>query len=168
MNNKNMGNLPCRFKKESEIKAHILSTSMNLSLKPENVFPFFADTSNLERITPPELCFSILTPQPIAVNEGTIINYRLCLFGIPFKWRTRITLWEPPHRFIDEQISGPYTLWIHNHRFLEGNETTTIIDEVQYRLPWWPFGEVAYPFIYLSLRRIFSYRQRMIRQMLVD
>lgn len=149
------------------MKTHTLNISVCLPLKRDDVFPFFADASNLERITPPELCFSILTSQPIIISEGTIINYQLRLFGIPFKWRTRITVWKPPHQFIDEQIRGPYNLWIHTHRFLESNESTTITDTVQYRLPWWPFGEIAYPFIYLSLRRIFSYRQKMIWRVLV-
>ncbi|KHE92150.1 MAG: SRPBCC family protein [Candidatus Scalindua rubra] len=167
INSENMDNLPSHCKKVSGNKTHTLSTSMCLPLKRDDVFPFFADASNLETITPPELCFSILSPQPITINEGTIINYQLRLFGIPFKWRTRITLWEPPHRFIDEQISGPYRLWIHTHRFLEENESTTITDEVQYWLPWWPFGEVSYPFVYLLLKRIFSYRQKKIWQILV-
>jgi ligand-binding SRPBCC domain-containing protein len=108
------------------------------------------------------LCFHILTPQPIEVTEGTEIDYRLRLYGVPLNWRSRITNWSPPHRFVDEQIQGPYRLWVHIHRFHEQNGSTTIGDEVWYQLPIWPLGEVFHPLISGQLHRIFRFRKQAI------
>jgi len=141
---------------------HGLKTSMTLPLGIDETFAFFADAFNLALITPPELCFHILTPQPIEITEGTEIDYRLRLYGMPLAWRSRITNWSPPHRFVDEQIQGPYRLWVHIHRFYEQNGTTTIQDEVWYQLPLWPLGEVVYPFVSGQLRRIFRFRKQAI------
>ena len=141
---------------------HHLKSSITLPLGLEEAFAFFADASNLEKITPPELCFQILTPQPIEITEGTEIDYRLRLYGVPLKWRSRITSWSPPHRFVDEQIEGPYRLWVHIHRFREQNGSTTIMDEVRYQLPFWPVGEVVYPLVSGQIRRIFRFRKQAI------
>jgi ligand-binding SRPBCC domain-containing protein len=143
-------------------KTHRLKTSVTIPLDIDETFRFFADASNLEKITPPELCFQILTPQPTELTEGTEIEYRLRLYGVPLNWRSRITNWSPPHRFVDEQIQGPYRLWVHIHRFHEQNGSTTIMDEVWYQLPLWPFGEVVYPLVAGQLHRIFRFRKKTI------
>jgi len=135
---------------------------MTLPFGLRETFAFFADASNLEKITPPELSFHILTPQPIDIIEGSEIDYRLRLYGLPLSWRARITNWNPPHRFVDEQIQGPYRLWVHLHRFYQQNGSTKVVDEVRYQLPLWPLGEVVYPLVAAQLRRIFRFRKQAI------
>ena len=143
-------------------KTHRFKTSMTLPFGLRETFAFFADASNLEKITPPELSFHILTPQPIDIIEGSEIDYQLRLYGLPLSWRARITNWNPPHRFVDEQIQGPYKLWVHLHRFYQQNGSTKVVDEVRYQLPLWPLGEVVYPLVAAQLRRIFRFRKQAI------
>lgn len=145
----------------------ILHDRLELPLPIDQVFAFFADAANLERITPPELGFRILTPPPIVIREGAIIDYRLKLFGVPFGWRTEITRWDPPAAFIDTQMRGPYHTWIHLHQFASTPGGTVITDEVRYRLPLWPLSELAVPIVKLQLKRIFSYRRAAVSRLLL-
>jgi ligand-binding SRPBCC domain-containing protein len=144
----------------------VLHASLSLPLARQQVFAFFADARNLGRITPPELHFEIVSP-PAAMQVGTLIDYRIRLFGIPLRWRTEITRWNPPNEFEDVQIRGPYAAWVHRHTFRSAGEGTLIEDEVRYRLPFGVIGRLAHPIVRLQLRRIFSYRQRMVEQLLL-
>lgn len=145
---------------------HILRSRTLLPRSVEESFDFFSDASNLERITPPELRFRIVPPVPQEIREGTLIDYRLSLFGLPFGWRTEITRWAPPFEFVDTQLSGPYAQWIHRHTFTPSDGGTIMEDEVRYRLPVPLAGEVAFPVVRLQLGRIFRYRGRRIRELI--
>ena len=127
------------------------------------VFPFFAAAENLERITPPELGFRIRTSLPIDMKPGALIDYTIKLYGVPMKWRTEITAWNPPHSFEDTQIRGPYEKWVHTHTFVEESGGTTIEDRVAYALPFGPLGRIAHPIVARQVKRIFSYREEVLR-----
>jgi ligand-binding SRPBCC domain-containing protein len=146
-----------------------LTTTLELARPRAQVFDFFADALNLERITPPELRFRIVTPSPIAMKTGTLIDYALHLHGIPIRWRTLISRWEPPFVFVDEQLSGPYAQWVHTHSFTElGPERTRISDEVRYRLPWDPLSRVVLPVVKWQLEKILAFRQAKVRELLLQ
>lgn len=120
------------------------------------VFPFFAAAQHLEQLTPPFLNFQILTPQPIAVSLGTRIQYKLKLHGIPVRWESEITGWDPPHFFSDDQLSGPYRRWHHEHTFEECDGGTVVRDKVEYAVPGGSL--INRLFVAPDLRRIFNYR----------
>lgn len=145
---------------------HTFSARLELPLPIDRVFAFFAEAGNLERITPPELRFRILTPQPIVMAPGALIEYQLQLFGARFTWRTEIAEWEPPHRFVDVQLKGPYREWVHTHQFIPIDGGTVILDNVRYRLPLSPLGDVAYPLVRMQLARVFSYRTAAVTRIL--
>ena len=133
------------------------ATEIWLPVKRDEVFRFFADAGNLEHLTPPWLHFQILTPGPIQIRRGTIIDYRLRLYGLPIRWQSEITAWEPPNRFVDEQRRGPYRRWVHQHEFLAERGGTTIRDSVEYEVP---LVAVTGWFVRRDVERIFSYRAR--------
>jgi ligand-binding SRPBCC domain-containing protein len=127
---------------------------------PAEVFPFFADALNLERITPPWLGFRVITPGTIEMRPGTLIEYRLRLHRVPVRWLTRIEVWEPPERFVDVQVRGPYRSWHHEHRFAPAPGGGTLMrDRVDYELPLGPLGALAHAlFVRRDLERIFDHR----------
>ena len=146
---------------------HILKCSLTLDLPRVQVFDFFADAGNLERITPPELKFEIITSQPIEVKKGALIDYRLKLRGFPLTWKTIISIWSPPVEFVDEALESPYRQWIHRHTFTELEPSKTLIeDEVRYRLPFAPLGDLAHWFVRRELDHIFDFRQKAVAEIL--
>jgi ligand-binding SRPBCC domain-containing protein len=124
-------------------------------------FAFFADASNLERLTPEWVQFSIVTPLPIVMRAGLEIDYRIRLHGVPLAWTSRIDVWEPSHLFIDRQIAGPYLWWRHEHRFEADGDSTRVTDEVEYvpRATWMTARMVR-----RDVERIFRYRQDALQQ----
>ncbi len=129
------------------------------------VFDFFSRAENLERLTPPWMRFRILTPHPIEMRAGTLIDYKLRVHGVPVKWRTRIESWNPPHQFIDLQLKGPYKLWHHTHRFMASGGGTLIADRVRYGLSFGLVGQfVNHLLVSRDVAEIFDYRAERIRE----
>lgn len=121
------------------------------------VFPFFADATNLPTITPDSMHFSILTPRPLVMGRGLLIDYALRVHGLPVRWQSEITAWEPPFRFIDEQRRGPYRFWKHEHTFEEHDGGTRARDSVQYAV--WGGALVNHLFVRRDLEKIFAFRR---------
>ncbi|MGY8764362.1 MAG: SRPBCC family protein, partial [Fidelibacterota bacterium] len=117
------------------MKTFEINTKQYINKPLEVVFEFFSKPENLEMITPESLSFNILTPIPIRMEKGSLIDYTIRLFGIPIHWRTLISDYEPPFRFVDQQIKGPYTFWHHTHTFQQVDGGVEIIDKVKYSLP---------------------------------
>ena len=132
----------------------------------DNVFSFFADARNLETLTPPLLHFEILTPGTIEMQVGTIIQYALRVHGIPIHWTTAISVWNPPFEFVDVQLRGPYVLWHHRHTFESLGDSTRMVDEVNYRLPFGWLGRVMNSLLVgRDLNSIFKYRERTVNRL---
>jgi ligand-binding SRPBCC domain-containing protein len=144
------------------MKTYRFETELWLREPRAQVFDFFADPRNLERLTPSWLHFEILTPSDIVIGQGTFLDYRLRLRGIPIRWQSVIDLWKPPHRFVDRQTKGPYSLWVHEHTFSERDGGTVVGDKVEYAVPG---GGLVQRFLVApDLERIFQYRHRMLEQ----
>ena len=134
-----------------------ITSSLLLRHDRDRVFDFFSRAENLELLTPPWVHFSVLTPLPIEMAQGTVISYRIRLRGIPVGWTSEITDWEPPFQFTDTQVRGPYRRWVHRHVFEETAEGTLAIDEVDYQvLGGWLVNRL---FVAGQLRRVFEYRR---------
>jgi len=143
------------------MRVHVLEREQVLPGPPEEVFPFFADAHNLEAITPPLLRLRVVTPEPIAMRVGTTIQYRLRLHGVPVNWLTSIQAWEPPSRFVDVQLRGPYALWHHTHAFEPDGDGTRMRDTVRYAMPFGALGEVAHRvFVRRDVESIFAFRHQ--------
>ena len=127
----------------------------------DETFAFFSDASNLQRLAPPWLRFSIRTALPIVMRAGTELEYRIRLYGLPIRWVTRIDLWEPTVRFVDSQLAGPLLFWRHQHRFESVGDGTRVIDDVEYvpHAAW-----MTRRFVQRDVERIFRYRHEALRQ----
>ena len=136
--------------------AYRLSSKLRLPVPRDELFPFFADAHNLEELTPSWLNFQVLTDPPIDMRVGALIDYRLKLHGFPIRWRTEISVWEPPYRFVDRQLKGPYRFWIHEHTFEEDGDATIALDQVDYAVPGG--SAVHWLLVRRDVERIFQYR----------
>ncbi|MGE3180297.1 MAG: SRPBCC family protein [Phycisphaerae bacterium] len=126
----------------------------------ERTFAFFQDAHNLERITPPWVKFEVLTPPPIEMKPGAIIDYRIRVRGMPLRWRTEIVEWVPNVRFVDVQLRGPYKLWHHTHEFVAVGKQTRMTDTVRYALKFGWIGDIVHRmFVRNDVRKIFAYRK---------
>ena len=146
------------------MKTFEISTKQYINKPLEVVFEFFSKPENLEMITPESLSFNILTPIPIRMEKGSLIDYTIRLFGIPIHWRTLISDYEPPFRFVDQQIKGPYTFWHHTHTFQSVDGGVEIIDKVKYSLPMGWLGTLAHSiWVRKDLEKIFEHRKTVIQ-----
>ncbi|HJT80402.1 MAG TPA: SRPBCC family protein [Chthoniobacterales bacterium] len=132
----------------------------------EKIFAFFSDAANLNAITPQWLHFRMVTASPIQMRVGTLIDYRLRIRGIPVSWRTKITVWDPPFRFADEQLRGPYTFWQHQHEFESQDDGTLVRDKVNYAIP---FDFIAHGLLVKrDVQRIFAHREERLRAIFLE
>jgi ligand-binding SRPBCC domain-containing protein len=145
------------------MKTYKLETQLWLPAARDRLFKFFAEPSNLERITPSWLHFEMTTPPTTVIGPGTLLDYRLRLRGIPVRWQSEIAVWEPPSRFIDRQTKGPYSLWVHEHTFTERDSGTVIGDSVEYAVPG---GTIVQRLLVApELERIFRYRHKVLEEL---
>lgn len=148
-------------------KLRRLERSQVVARPLEEIFEFFGDPRSLEQLTPAFLHFHFLNKPPLRMETGTVLHYRVRLYGVPVRWITCIDEFEPPRRLIDSQMSGPYAYWQHTHLFEAISKDATLIrDLVRYRMPLPPFGEVAHSlFVARVLHQIFDFRTTEIRRL---
>lgn len=145
------------------MKLHTLKRTRSFAQPRESVFKFFESPEHLALITPPWLDFRILTPAPVVMRQGALIDYTIRWLTFPVRWTTLITTYDPPFRFVDEQIRGPYSLWHHSHTFTGKDDFTEMTDEVRYVLPYGPLGDAFHALIVRKqLETIFDYRSEVI------
>jgi len=148
-------------------RVRLFETGQVVAAGIEEAFAFFSNAANLDAITPPSLDFTILTPLPIDMREGTLIEYRLRLLGMPIHWLTRIDEWTPGRSFTDTQLRGPYALWVHHHSFAPHSGGTLIRDRVDYALPLPHLTAPVHAlFVRPTIERIFAYRRGIIERVL--
>lgn len=155
--------------KTTAAKEHLFTQETFLPYPLDYVFDFFSNAQNLQALTPPSLHFQILTPLPIQMKPVALIDYKLKLFGIPFRWRTRIDTWQPPHQFSDSQIKGPYVKWVHTHTFEPVEGGVLMRDQVQYLAPGGPLEPLINRlFVTPQVQRIFAYRNKTLKTLLAQ
>jgi len=152
------------------LKLYTLKKEQIVLKNISTVFDFFSKPENLSVITPRSMKFKILTPSPIDMKEGALIDYTVSIMLIPIRWRTLITKFSPPNLFIDQQLKGPYSIWHHTHIFEKISENETLIkDKVVYGVPFGIIGRLAhYLYIKRDLKKIFTYRKNKIEQIFND
>jgi ligand-binding SRPBCC domain-containing protein len=147
------------------LRIRTLATELWLPGRIGAVFDFFSAASNLDPLTPPWLHFRILTPGPLTLGPGTLIEYRIRWRGLPLRWLTEISAWEPPHRFVDRQLRGPYRCWVHEHTFAERDGGTLVRDTVTYALAGWLLEPLVQRWLVgPDLARIFAYRRARLQE----
>ena len=151
------------------MKVHRLNKKQKISMNILDVFDFFSSPENLSKITPKRLGFNIMTPRPIEMKEGQLIDYTIKILAVPIRWTSMITSYDPPHMFVDQQIKGPYSMWHHTHRFkeLDANHTE-VEDEILYAMPLGFVGDMVHSvYVKKDLESIFRYRETTIGKLLV-
>lgn len=151
------------------MKRYFLEREQWFAYPLSSVFDFFSRAENLGRITPPWVHFQIRSPLPIPMAVDTRIDYTIRLAGIPMRWRTRVSVWEPETHFVDLQEHGPYARWVHTHFFEEHDGGVLMRDHVEYALPAGPLGRVVHALaVRAALQAIFDYRFRSVREILAQ
>ncbi len=152
------------------MRVYVFEKRQRVELPVEEAFAFYGDAANLEPLTPPWLHFKVITPRPLTLQKGTLLEYRLKLHRVPLHWKTLIETWEPPLRFVDIQEKGPYSLWEHTHLFeADGPGATVIHDRVRYAIPFGPLGSLAHRlFVRRDLERIFEFRSAAVAELLLS
>lgn len=146
---------------------YVLEREQVVGAPLDAVFEFFSAARNLEALTPPWLRFQVLTPEPISMHSGTVIEYRLRLRGVSLGWVSLIEEWEPGRRFVDRQLCGPYRLWHHTHEFASHPDGTLVRDRVRYEIPLGPLGALAHRlFVRRDLARVFDFRHAAVLRLL--
>jgi len=149
------------------MRSYLLKREQFVQQPADKVFAFFANAANLELLTPAWLHFRIQTSGPINMGVGARISYQIRWQIVPITWVSEITEWDPPRRFADVQLQGPYALWRHTHSYVPEGDGTRIIDKVRYGLPLGPIGRLAHTLkVRGDLQAIFDYRAKRIRQIL--
>jgi hypothetical protein len=147
-------------------KSYRLERSQTVPRPRPEIFAFFCDAANLQKITPPFVGFEMLTPTPLVIGEGTLIDYKIRLYGVPVRWQTRIETFERDVAFTDIQLKGPYRRWHHRHAFTDVPGGTRMDDVVDYELPLGVLGSIAHAlFVARSVEQIFEYRRKVITEM---
>jgi len=148
---------------------HVLEFRVWLPRPREEIFPFFADPRNLKVLDPPWLRPALLSSPPDPLEAGTVFDFRIRWLGIPLRWRVLIREYDPPYRFVDVQVRGPYARWEHRHLFRAEKGGTSVEDRITYRLPLGPLGRLLHTlWVRRQLAAIFAHRRRRLGELFPD
>ena len=146
------------------MKTHLAVRKTLIKKNISEVFDFFSKAENLDRLTPSHLGFKIITKLPVEMKVGTLIDYKIKLNGIPFRWQSVISKWEPPYLFEDKQLKGPYKIWIHEHKFEDKGDSTLMTDTVHYLSPGGIFEFIPHNLIVKrKLEEILDFREKTLK-----